>query len=48
MKSLSMLVLRYKNKSERVWKVPPTFYIGKVEIPVGLASVFLVLFETRL
>ncbi len=46
MKALAMLVLRYKDKRPRAWKVPPTFYIGKVEIPVGLASVFLVLFAT--
>jgi amino acid transporter len=45
MKALAMLVLRYKDRSPRAWKVPPTFYIGKLEIPLGLASVFLVLFS---
>ncbi len=44
--SLAMLVLRYKDKSPRTWKVPPNFRIGKTEIPVGLASVFLVLLAT--
>ena len=48
MKALAMLVLRYKDKSPRAWKVPPNFYIGKVEIPVGLASVFLVLLATSM
>ncbi len=48
MKALAMLVLRYKDKSPRIWKVPPTFYIGKTEIPVGLASVFLVLLATSM
>ncbi len=46
--SLSMLVLRFKYKGERGWKVPPNFTIGGYEIPVGLASVFLVLFSTAI
>ena len=46
--SLAMLVLRWKYKGERGWKVPPNFRIGKTEIPVGLASVFLVLLCTAL
>ncbi|MDP9263700.1 MAG: APC family permease, partial [Acidobacteriota bacterium] len=44
--SFSMLVLRFKYKGERGWKVPPNITIGGVEIPLGLASVFLVLFST--
>jgi amino acid transporter len=44
--SLAMLVLRFKYKGERGWKVPPNFRIAGHEIPVGLASVFLVLFCT--
>jgi len=43
--SLAMLVLRWKYKGERGWKVPPNFRIGRFEIPVGLLSVFLVLFS---
>ena len=46
--SLAMLVLRWKYKGERGWKVPPNFRIGKTEIPIGLASVFLVLLCTAL
>jgi amino acid transporter len=46
--SLAMLVLRFKYKGERGWKVPPNFRIGKIEIPVGLASVFLVLLSTAI
>src|SRR5437867_6148969 len=38
--SLAMLVLRYKYKGERGWKVPPNIQIAGREIPVGLASVF--------
>jgi amino acid transporter len=44
--SLAMLVLRWKYKGERGWKVPINIRIGKVELPVGLLSVFLVLFST--
>ena len=44
--SLAMLVLRWKYHGERGWKVPPNIRIGKTEIPVGLLSVFLVLFST--
>jgi amino acid transporter len=46
--SLAMLVLRFKFKGERGWKVPPNFTIAGREIPVGLASVFLVLFSVAL
>ncbi len=34
--SLAMLVLRWRYKGERGWKVPPNLRIGKREIPVGL------------
>jgi hypothetical protein len=44
--SLAMLVLRFKYKGERGWKVPPNITIAGREIPIGLASVFLVLFST--
>ena len=46
--SLAMLVLRWKYHGERGWKVPPNITIGKTEIPVGLASVFLVLLTTAI
>ena len=44
--SLAMLVLRWKYKGERGWKVPPNIHIGKFEIPIGLTSVFFVLVAT--
>ena len=44
--SLSMLVLRWKYKGDRGWKVPPNLRIGKTEIPIGLISVFMVLLAT--
>jgi amino acid transporter len=46
--SLAMLVLRWKFHGERGWKVPPNLRIGKVEIPIGLFSVFLVLLSTAI
>ena len=46
--SLAMLVLRWKYKGERGWKVPPNIRIGHREIPVGLFSVFLVLLSTAI
>ena len=46
--SLAMLVLRWKYKGERGWKVPLNIRIGKTEIPSGLISVFLVLFTTAI
>jgi hypothetical protein len=46
--ALAMLVLRWKYHGERGWKVPLNFRIGKTEIPLGLLSVFLVLFTTAI
>jgi amino acid transporter len=46
--SLAMLVLRWKYKGERGWKVPPNLRIGKTEIPLGLISVFMVLLTTAI
>ncbi len=42
-KGIAMLVLRWKFKGEREWKVPGNLRIGKIELPVGLASVTMVL-----
>ncbi len=46
--SLSMLVLRFKYKGERGWKVPPNLTIAGIEIPIGLIAVFFVLLATAL
>jgi hypothetical protein len=43
-----MLVLRFKYHGERGWRVPPNIKIGKVEVPVGLLSVHLVLLSTAI
>ena len=44
MKSLSVLVLRYKQPEGREWKVPLNLRIGRAEIPVGLAIITVALF----
>lgn len=43
MKAFSMIVLRFKDKSKREWKVGLNFKIGKKEIPLGLGLIFLIL-----
>ncbi len=43
-KTLAMLILRFKDKTPREWKVPLNIPIGNTEIPVGLGLIFLVLF----
>ncbi len=45
MTTFSILVLRYRDKSPREWKVPPNLVVGKFEIPIGLIFVFLILFS---
>lgn len=46
-KTLAVLILRYKDKTHhREWKVPFNLHIKGFEIPLGLASIFLVLFST--
>jgi amino acid transporter len=42
--SLSMLVLRFKEKMPREWKVPLNLTIGKTEIPIGLGVITVILF----
>ncbi|PYX97281.1 MAG: APC family permease [Acidobacteria bacterium] len=46
--SVAMLVLRFKYKGERGWKVPPNISIAGREVPLGLLSVFMVLLTTAL
>ena len=46
--SLSMLVLRFKYTGVRGWKVPPNITLFGTEIPLGLASVHLVLITTAI
>ncbi|HEY6446985.1 MAG TPA: APC family permease [Acidobacteriaceae bacterium] len=46
--SLAMLVLRWKYKGERGWKVPLNLRIGNTELPIGLFCVFLTLLMTAM
>ncbi len=46
MKSLAVLVLRYKEPGNREWKVPGNLHIAGKEVPVGLAAISFVLFVT--
>ena len=44
MKSLSVLVLRYKMREAREWRVPLNFKFGEFELPLGLVLITLMLF----
>ena len=43
LKSLSVLVLRFKDPSPREWRVPVNLKVGSVELPIGLAAITLAL-----
>src|SRR6185436_8105705 len=44
-KGLAVLVLRFKDKSKREWKVPFNLHLGGTEIPVGLGVIAVILFS---
>jgi amino acid transporter/nucleotide-binding universal stress UspA family protein len=46
--ALAMLVLRFKDPSPREFKVPLNVRIGKIELPVGIGIVFLILLFTAI
>ena len=41
-KALSMLVLRFKQPGHREYEVPLNFRVGKYDVPLGIALIFLV------
>ena len=43
LKSMAMVVLRFKDKSQREFKVPLNIRIRGVEVPIGLTIIFLIL-----
>ena len=45
-KALAMVVLRFKDRNPREFKVPLNIRIGGVELPIGLSIVFLILLAT--
>ncbi len=44
-KGLAMLVLRFKDKTHREWKVPFNLNVGGTEIPLGLGVIAAILFS---
>jgi amino acid transporter len=48
LKSLSVLVLRFKDPSPREWRVPLNLKIGSVELPIGLAAITLALLSVAI
>jgi len=47
-KALSMVVLRFKDHRPRAWRVPFNLRVGRVEFPIGLTLIFLVLLAAAL
>ncbi len=47
-KALAVVVLRFKDRSPREWKVPLNLRLGGVELPVGVSLIFLVLLAIAL
>ncbi len=47
-KTLSMVVLRFKDRSPREFKVPFNVHVGNVEVPIGLGVIFLIVFLSAL
>ena len=47
-KALAMVVLRFKDRTPREYKVPFNWRIGNVEVPFGLLTIFLILLATAL
>ncbi len=45
-KALSVLVLRFKNREPREWKVPGNLRISGTEVPIGLVLITILLFLT--
>jgi len=46
--ALAVLVLRYTEPEHRQWKVPGNLRIGGKEIPLGVITIFLILFTTAI
>jgi amino acid transporter/nucleotide-binding universal stress UspA family protein len=47
-KAMAMVVLRFRDPSPREFMVPLNIRVGKVEIPIGLSLIFLILFITAI
>jgi nucleotide-binding universal stress UspA family protein len=47
-KAMAMVVLRFKDKTPRGYRVPLNLKVGKIELPIGLGLIFLVLLTSAL
>ena len=47
-KALAVLVLRYTEPGHREWKVPFNLQVGRLELPIGLAIITIVLFAAAI
>jgi amino acid transporter len=47
-KAMAMVVLRFKDKTPRGYRVPLNVKVGKIELPIGLGLIFLVLLTAAL
>jgi amino acid transporter/nucleotide-binding universal stress UspA family protein len=47
-KAMAMVVLRFRDRRPRQYKVPFNIRIGDVEVPIGLSVIFLILLTTAL
>jgi hypothetical protein len=47
-KALSMVILRFKDRRPREWRVPFNLRVGRHELPIGLGLIFLVLLVAAL
>jgi hypothetical protein len=47
-KAMAMVVLRFRDRSPREFKVPLNIRIGGVEVPIGLSAIFLILLTTAI
>jgi hypothetical protein len=48
LKSLAVLVLRFKDPSSREWRVPVNLKVGSIELPIGLAAITLALLSVAI
>ncbi|HEY1860756.1 MAG TPA: APC family permease, partial [Gemmataceae bacterium] len=47
-KAMAMVVLRFKDKTPRGYRVPLNVKVGKIELPIGLGLIFLILLTAAL
>ncbi|MFA6093546.1 MAG: APC family permease [Elusimicrobiota bacterium] len=48
LKTAALMVLRFKDRSVREWKVPLNLRLGSIEVPIGMSIIFLILCSVAL